>query len=227
MRVHPLAPVVGIDIDGTLGDYHNHFVWFINHIYWPSNGTGYFPHWGATAIPGEFSDALHLPKNMYRDAKLAYRLGGLKRCLPLFDVDVEKQGPSAISQEIQYLRSQGIQVWICTQRPWLALTTVDNDTQYWIEKNVGEIDGLIYGQDKYADLIDIVGKDRILGVIDDLPECIERAQELGLQTAIRRGDHNAWWRRPMMGEMDADSVAFSRVKDMSTIIDYWMENYNG
>lgn len=220
MRVHPLAPVVGIDIDGTLGDYHTHFTWFLNHIYFPQAYPKYWADW--SSAQGEFSEALFMNKEVYRQAKLAYRMGGLKRCMPLFDEDRNEAG-GAIRNEIQYIRSQGIQVWICTTRPWLSLTTVDPDTQYWLERNAGQVDGLIYGEDKYADLIDIVGKDRILGVCDDLPENITRAQDLGLNAAIRWGDHNAQWRKSNNPPCDG----FSRVKDMSSIIDDWFEKHNG
>jgi hypothetical protein len=218
MRVHPLAPVIGLDIDGTLGNYHKHFVWFLENIYWPGQR---FPlHW-EHATEGEFSEALCVSKPEYRAAKLAYRMGGLKRCMPIFANDADKD-MYAVKHEIQYLRSQGIQVWICTTRPWLSLTTVDPDTQYWLENNVGQVDGLIYGEDKYADLVDIVGKDRILGVIDDLPENIERGNQLGLHTAIRRGSHNQWWL-----DEQTNTQHFNRIKDMSTIVDGWMENHNG
>jgi hypothetical protein len=211
-----------MDIDGTLGDYHEHFQWFLSTIYCQKmtewNGSA---HWPGTS---EFSEALGMEKGLYRAAKLAYRLGGLKRCLPLFGMDLEKGGHTVVREEIQYLRSQGIQVWICTQRPWLALTTVDSDTQYWIDNNIGKIDGLIYGEDKYADLIDIVGYDRVLGVVDDLPECLDRARELGLRTAARRIAHNYSW---LNAEAQDGIEQFRRIKDMSTIIDGWMETHNG
>lgn len=222
MRVHPLAPVLGLDIDGTIADYHTHFVEFLNRVYF-THEKKTFGAWNQSPT-GEFSEMLNLPKDEYRAAKLAYRLGGFKRCLPLFGNDFDKNGPDAVRIEIQYLRSQGIQVWVCTQRPWQALTTVDVDTQYWIQHVVGEIDGLIYGEDKYADLVDIVGRQRVLGVADDLPECIHRAQDLGLRTAMRRGPHNNNWIR----EHPANRVeVFTRIKDLSNIVDEWKNRHRG
>jgi hypothetical protein len=211
VRVHPLAPVVGIDIDGTLGDHHRHFVWFINRIYWPHHNVPIEANW--RDAEGEFDKALGLEKEPYRAAKLAYRMGGLKRCMPIMKVDLHNGGHTAVRSEIQYIRSQGVQVWICTTRPWLSMTTMDPDTQYWLDDNVGEVDGLIYGEDKYLDLIDIVGKDRILGVVDDLPENITRAQELGLRTAMRIMPHNNYWRGKTAG--------FHNIRDMSAIVDGW------
>ena len=181
MRVHPLAPVVAIDIDGTIGDYYEHFRWFAElylqrklEIRWDFTDTM------------EFSDALGLTKEVYRDIKLAYRQGGMKRCLPVFE---------GTKEMVASLRGNNIQVWICTTRPWQRLDNIDPDTQFWIQHNVGRVDGVIYGEDKYLDLVDIVGKGRIVGVVDDLPENVVAAQSLGLRAAIRAGGHNEPFRK--------------------------------
>lgn len=225
--MHNLAPVIGVDIDGTLGDYHTHFKWFLNAIYFPGNTLRL--DWNRSS---EFSEALGMRKEQYRAAKLAYRLGGLKRCLPLFDNDYKKDGPRAVMSEIQFIRSMGIQVWITTQRPWAAMTSVDDDTKFWLNQYVGEVDGLIFAEDKYQALIDNVGQKRIVGVIDDLPDCLERAHELGLEYAIRRGDHNQWWlneqvHKANMGQPYCNPKHFSRIKDLSAVVSNWMENHDG
>jgi hypothetical protein len=227
IRVHPLAPVIGLDIDGTLGNYHDHFVEFCNNVYYPHGPlSGLSPKWASAK--GEFEFALDLSKAEYRAAKLAYRMGGLKRCLPLFEGDKE----NGIKGEIQHIRSQGIQVWVCTTRPWLSLTTVDPDTQYWLEHNVGPVDGLIYGEDKYLDLIDIVGRRRILGVFDDLPENAERALALGLRAALRRAPHNQWWidQQNMRGASGQDfwnAQVFTQTKDIVSIATEWKQTHRG
>lgn len=188
MRVHPLAPIVALDIDGTLGDYYNHFRRFAE---------GYLqetlpePNWDNT---DEFSEALGLNKDVYRDIKLAYRQGGMKRSLPTID-----DGVRTLVHDIR--SDMGAQVWIATTRPWQRLDNIDPDTQFWIRKNLGKVDGVIYGEDKYQDLIDIAEErgQAILGVADDLPENIERAVELGLNALLRNGPHNRrYWRdRPL------------------------------
>lgn len=180
IRVHPLAPVVAIDIDGTLANYYAHFHWFAElYLQEPLQED-----WSETS---EFSEALKLDKEVYRDIKLAYRQGGMKRSIPPID--------NGVADLVKSVRSAGIQVWICTTRPWLRLDNIDPDTRFWLERNVGRVDGLIFGEDKYLDLIDIVGKERILGLVDDLPENILRGHELGLNTMIRAGAHNANFRR--------------------------------
>lgn len=205
MRVHPLAPVVGFDIDGTLGDYYEHFRWFAQ-LYTQTKLT---VDWSET---DEFSEALGLSKEEYRQIKLAYRQGGMKRCLPVLNRQE--------SQElIPAIRRRGIQVWITTTRPWQRLDNIDPDTQFWINQNFGRVDGVIYGAEKYEDLIDIVGQDRILGIFDDLPENIVRAQQLNLNAAIRAGDHNERWRESFDGEIiHANSY-------MWPVLGRWYQNY--
>lgn len=183
MRLHPLAPVVALDIDGTLADYYNHFEWFANLYMQPKSEIK--ANWDFTE-GDEFSEALNLDKNKYRDIKLAYRQGGMKRSLPVF---------AGAAQMIHNLRSDGIQVWICTTRPWQRLDNIDPDTQFWLNRTVGKVDGVIYGEDKYLDLIDIVGRDRILAVADDIPANIVSAESLGLTAFLAEGEHNAKFRR--------------------------------
>jgi len=180
-RLHPHAPVLALDIDGTLGDYYEHFRWFAElylqrpiHINWEFSDTA------------EFSEALGLPKEVYRQIKLAYRQGGMKRSLPIF-TDSRKL--------VETVRNEyGVQVWIATTRPWQRLDNIDPDTQFWLQHNIGRVDGVIYGEDKYLDLVDIVGKNRIVGVVDDLPENVVAAQALGLRAMLRVGGHNKAFR---------------------------------
>lgn len=182
VRVHPLAPVVAFDIDNTFADYSGHFLAFAQQ-YLQEPGLDY--DW-KDEYEGEFSLALDLPKDVYRDIKLAYRQGGMKRSIPVIDENVRTL--------VAMTRAAGLQAWICTTRPWMRLDNIDPDTQFWLGRNVGRVDGLIYGEDKYLDLIDIVGKDRIVGVFDDLPENYEAATDAGLRVSLRAGHHNRWYR---------------------------------
>jgi hypothetical protein len=179
--VGPLRPVVSIDIDGTIADYHKHFTNFAKQ--W----LGYkslLPDWDPE-LKGEFSEALGLEKHVYRQIKLAYRQGGMKRSIPPLG------RPEDLFENLYDLQ---IQPWVCTTRPWERLDNIDPDTQEWLRRNGVKPYGMLYGEQKYRDLIEIVGKDRILAVIDDLPEQIETANSLGLKTILRTGQHNAWWR---------------------------------
>ena len=186
MRIHPLAPVVAVDIDGTIGDYYEHFRWFAE-LYLQKPVTIDWEY----SDSAEFSEALNIDKAVYRQIKLAYRQGGMKRSLPVF--------PGA-GHTIRTLREKhGVQVWIATTRPWQRLDNIDPDTQFWLKRNIGRVDGVIYGEDKYLDLLDIVGANRIIGVVDDLPENVVAAQSLGMRAMLKAGNHNAVFRKVRQG----------------------------
>ena len=206
MRIHPLAPVVGLDVDGTLADYYSHFRWFAElYLQRPV-----FIDWDL-APTAEFSDALQLDKETYRQIKLAYRQGGMKRSIPV----VEGMGTA-----VREIRRWGIQVWITTTRPWQRLDNIDPDTQFWLNRNLGRIDGVIYGEEKYMDLRDIVGKERILGIVDDLPENVVSAQSLGIRAALAVGDHNVAFRK-----VRTQTPTVHSASDLLEVVGGWFNNY--
>ncbi len=49
---------------------------------------------------------------------------------------------------------------------------------------------MISGPHKYRDLVKQVGKDRIVAVLDDLPEMIQQASDIGLWTMLRDQPYN-------------------------------------
>lgn len=189
-----IKPVVAIDIDGTLGDHHGHFQEFaetyVNRRLGPDANPplGHLRRKPGLAMHGaklypydeEFSEWLGLEKGIYREIKLAYRQGGMKRRMPVFE------GADIF---IHSLRQDGIEVWLCTTRPYLRLDNIDPDTREWLGRHKIEYDGLIYGEDKYHRLADIVGSNRVLGVIDDLPEMFDEAHRLGLSPIQKLNGH--------------------------------------
>lgn len=178
----PGRPVVAVDIDGTIGIYHNHFIRFAEQYV----GRTLEPEW-RPEFRGEFNRALHMSKRVYRDIKLAYRQGGLKRSMPVFE------GARELTVS---LRKAGAEVWICTTRPYLRLDNIDPDTRHMLKRQGIQYDGVLFGERKYHDLVKIVGKDRIVAVLDDLPSQVESAGRLGLTPILRRDDHNAWYDNP-------------------------------
>lgn len=172
------APVVAVDIDGTTGHYHNHFTWFASQYLGRTLSADWQPE-----FKGSFSRALHISKPTYREVKLAYRQGGMKRSMPVRD------GAAELTRK---LRRAGAQVWICTTRPYLRLDNIDPDTRHWLKRNGIQWDHLIYGERKYKDLVTMAGRERIVAVYDDLPEQVESARAFGLPTLLADGPHN-WW----------------------------------
>lgn len=173
-----VRPIVAVDIDGTLGDYHKHFTWFCGN-YWNKTDLFTSEPWNGE---GEFEEFLGLTKEQYREAKLAYRQGGMKRWLPLF--------PGAEFM-MQQLHKAGAEVWIATTRPWQRLDNIDPDTREWLRRNEIHYDGLLYGEDKYGQLCEAVDRKRVVAVIEDLPFQVRQAKSLGLPVILRENHHNS------------------------------------
>lgn len=161
-------PVVALDIDGTLGDYHGHFLRFAE---------GYI----GKPMPDtkEINPGLPLYKHMrvsraaYRACKLAYRQGGLKRSMPAYHFAAELTSR---------IRRAGAEAWICTTRPYLRLDNIDPDTREWLRRNRIQYDAVLFGEAKYAELVRQVGLSRIVAVADDLPEQIVKAGKAGIDS---------------------------------------------
>lgn len=189
-------PIVALDIDGTLGDYHTNFLTFADKYFGPSS------------LPIRTPENPGLPMWMwmgidlrdYRDAKLAYRQGGWKRWMPCYE------GAAELTQQI---RREGAEVWLCTTRPYLRLDNVDPDTREWLRRNRVEYDALLFDPaheedgTKYHELARQAGN-RVASIVDDLPEMIEAAYQAGLCQAPGFGPilrdqpynrHYSNWRR--------------------------------
>lgn len=160
--------MIAIDIDGTLGDYHRHFQWFAEMFTGRKLGS----------VDGhtfdyliDFDMYLGMAKHEYREAKLAYRQGGMKRCMPL---EPYAKPPLLTAREM------GAEIWLTTSRPWQSLDNIDRDTKEWLRRAQIPYDYLIFGDDKYHQLVERVDRDRIVAVVDDMPHEIDTAYNLGL-----------------------------------------------
>jgi hypothetical protein len=198
-----VAPVVAVDIDGTLGDYHGHLHEFACTYLQrdlPDTYDGV----------GEFGDGLGLSRDLHRQVKLAYRQGGMKRSMPIWD---------GASKLVHDLHDAGAEIWMTTTRPWMRLDNVDPDTRFWLDHHGIRYDALLYDEDKYKVLLDAVDRERIVAIVDDLPEQVDRAVSLDLPIIHRwtywnRGD------RRSPGSMDLFTIA-SHIVDR---IDKWKKN---
>lgn len=202
-------PIVALDIDGTLAEYHEWFLRFAEmylgrplQSYWameypssewpktmgvPHTPTAQDHFCGEGGCQGSLWRHGHMSRTMYRQVKLAYRQGGLKRSMPAF--------PNA-SGLTRAVRKAGAEVWIATTRPYLRLDNIDPDTRHWLRRNRIQFDGVLYGENKYRQLVKIVGKERVVGVLDDLPEMLAQASQLDLPIVRIQRPHNAWHEVP-------------------------------
>jgi len=169
------VPVVAVDIDGTLGNYHKHFVDFALEYFRP-------PHRVATMYAGEESfkqwwlREFRLGEKDWHDVKLAYRQGGMKRTMPIF--------PHARVM-MNRIWALDIEIWVTTTRPYLSLDNIVPDTVEWLNRNAIPYEGILFDEDKYQQLVERVDPDRIVAVLDDLPEmCLAADEVIGHHVSI-------------------------------------------
>lgn len=195
-----VKPVVAIDIDGTLGDFHTHFLKFAA-MYTAS--TIPMNYGGDVGFKRWFLDnCSYEDENTWQQIKLAYRQGGLKRSMPIYD---------GAERLCRVLREEGAELWLTTTRPYLRLDNVDPDTRFWLELNGIKYDGLLYDEDKYAKLAEYVDKERVVAVLDDLPEQWEEAAKaFGWRVPILRRTR---WNR----KVPSDSAIMNLEKALSII----------
>lgn len=206
-------PVVALDIDGTLGDYHGHFLRFAE---------GYIgkPMPDAKEInPGlPLYKHMHVSRAVYRACKLAYRQGGLKRSMPVYD------GASALTRAI---RRSGAEVWICTTRPYLRLDNIDPDTREWLRRNRIQYDAVLFGEDKYTELVRQVGIHRILAVADDLPEQVIKAYHRNIcPIFLMDQPYNKGWKEDGIQWYPNTVMRIQDLKELGSEIMVLLENYH-
>lgn len=178
-----MKPVVALDIDGTLVDYHAHFLRFAA-LYFglDAEAPGYLKY--NAVVP--LHSWLGVSKSSYRKCKLAYRRGEMKRSLPLLPPPLPQAG-----ELTKTLRRWGCDIWLCTTRPYLSHDAVDDATRHNLRRNGVVYQGLIWGEHKYRELVRTVGGNRVAAVLDDMPEMCRQAESLGLPTGFAFRPHNA------------------------------------
>lgn len=176
--LNEIKPVVCLDVDGTMGNYHGHFLKFaIGYL-------GYDDDALAFNYRGDVPLHVHLGISLetYRTVKLAFRQGGMKRTMPVM--------PSAASLA-KMVRKNGAELWITTTRPYLRLDNIDPDTREWLRRNDIPYDYIFYDEHKYVKLLELVDADRIVAVLDDEMEQVMEAKEVGLPAILRRTPYNS------------------------------------
>lgn len=171
-----VRPIVVSDIDGTLAMYHSAVTEFCGNyfdILMPGmQYTGNQP----------FRDYLGITQEEHRAMKLAYRQGGHKRFVPMY--------PGA-DEFMSDLHGQGVEIWVATTRPYNRLDNIDPDTVEWLRRHDIKVDGLLYGEDKYEQLINTVDASRIVACFEDLEDQMFKGQELGLPMYQIDRPHNS------------------------------------
>lgn len=171
-----VRPIVVSDIDGTLAMYHEDVAHFSACYF--DMPVPVMPYIGGTP----FRDYLGLSQEEHRAMKLAYRQGGRKRFVGIY--------PGA-ADFMADLRGLGVEIWVATTRPYNRLDNIDPDTVEWLRRHDIKVDGLLYGEDKYSQLINTVDASRIVACFEDLSIQMEKGDELGLPMFQIYRDHNS------------------------------------
>jgi len=164
----PVLPVVALDVDGVLSDYHGNFLRFAYRWLYREwhNDVDY-------QGDEDLASCLGITKETYRQIKLAYRQGGQKR----FQREIGN-----VRYLTRAINELGFDLWITTTRPYNKFDNTDPDTISWLKYHEVDFRGLIYDDDKYKILRSIVGQERIVMVVDDLKVNCIKARDLGLPT---------------------------------------------
>lgn len=192
----PVKWVVAVDIDGTMAPYHRTYRDFVQKYDDPNRAMPV--EWDGI---GEFRDALGLTKEEHHERKLAFRAGGFKRWMRSY--------PYARSMMCD-LRSLKLEVWVTTTRPWMRMDNIDKDTIEWLRRNEIPYDHLLFDEDKYGKLCELVDPARIIAVLDDEEEQRDRCAELRLPFVLRRTEWNSGIICPG-GEVIKDLMRFTEI----------------
>jgi hypothetical protein len=211
-----IKPVVAIDLDGTLGDYHGHFIRFASE--WTGQGiestlrASLSPYRGNTHFSTYCCMIFDITIEVYRSIKLAYRQAGMKRSMPIID------GARDICSMVY---REGAELWVTTTRPYLSLDSIVPDTREWLDRHQIGFDHMLFDADKYDVLADRVDSGRVVAVLDDLPEMYDAAaKNFGTEVPILiTGQFNKAVRRTNMAPLK-HSTAIVRER----IIDWKVNN---
>jgi hypothetical protein len=214
----PIRPIVALDIDGTMGDYHNHFIRF---------ALGYMgmdltmaniigaTYDGGVSMSTWFCHKFETDIRTYRDIKLAYRQGAQKRNM---------RARTWASDLTHHLMNRA-EIWLTTTRPYLRLDGVDPDTRFWLHHNSIYYDHLLYHEQKYTVLANRVSPSRVVAVVDDLREDLEDAGvHFGEDSCImyRSSFNKADWEQ-YEGRLAHEGQSLRTMIDRR--IDDWYERY--
>lgn len=155
----PINPVVAIDIDGTLGDYHGHFWKFARTWLGVPLDDPTDVYRGGDPYRQWFCETYGVDVTTFRTIKLAYRQGGMKRSMP---VNEHAQG-------MMYSLAKMAEVWVTTTRPHDRYDRIDPDTVEWLRRHGIPYDGLLFDEDKIRELYRRVDAERVVAVLDDEP----------------------------------------------------------
>lgn len=203
-----VKPVVAIDIDGTLGDYHSHLLSFAEGYLASYHPATHFAYQGERPFGEWFAEVFDVDATTFRQIKLAYRQGGMKRNMPVH---------TDAARMVRNVRRRA-EVWLTTTRPYLRLDNVDPDTRFWLELHHIKYDGMLYDEDKYKVLAERIDPARVVAVLDDLTEQVQAAARVfGEDVPIHRMSqwnvHEGYYHQNATSLSEADRIINNMIDD--------------
>lgn len=144
--------IAGVDIDGVLAAYPEHFVNFIN----KRMGTDYkVSEIKEYNMKKAFKE---LPDGVIGELKDEFRQSGEKRYIPVL--------PGA-KKFLEILHRKGFKIVLLSARPYKKYKRIFADTQEWLDKNDLIHDAILWDEDKCNRLIREFGKDNVSFFVED------------------------------------------------------------
>lgn len=160
------AKIVGIDIDGVLGEYHSWFLQFVENVF------GF-----------EFDSIEALKKKLgtkeYENIKSMYRQSGAKAKMPV--------RPGAV-ELTHKLKEMGYQIIILTARPYKEYSRIYPDTLEFLRKNDIKFDAIIWDEQKHLKIIREFPNLEFM--IEDTPEIAYEVAREGYKVYMPTGPNN-------------------------------------
>lgn len=160
------AKIVGIDIDGVLGEYHEWFLGFVEKI------TG-----KAFESIGQMKTVLGTKK--YEEYKSMYRQSGWKAKMPVRDGAIELTNA---------LKAAGYQIIILTARPYKKYTRIYSDTLEFLSTNLIPFDAIIWDEEKHIKIIKEFPNLEFM--IEDTPSIANEVADEGYKVFLPTGPNN-------------------------------------
>jgi hypothetical protein len=163
--IDPSAKIVGIDVDGVLGEYHDYFVQFAK-----TRGHAFDDFW-------ELKKAL--PTIVYEQLKSEYRQSGWKADMPV------RKGAVELTHK---LKEMGYQIVILTARPYKEYSRIYPDTLSFLNKNDIKFDAIIWDEQKHIKIINKFPNMEFM--IEDTPSIARDVAREGYTVFMPKGPNN-------------------------------------
>lgn len=158
--------IVGIDIDGVLGMYHEWFTEYAKRVF---------------GVPVDTFEELKekLSATEYAKIKDAYRQSGWKANMPV------KPGAVELTHK---LKEAGYQIIILTARPYKKYTRIYPDTLEFLKKNDIKFDAIIWDEQKHFKIIKQFPSMEFM--IEDTPSIALEVAKAGYPVYVPEGPNN-------------------------------------